>query len=144
LSRRHFRGIHCSRAFKRESPVFDYKVTIEAIAAGFELVGVGIVVAGFVASLIKGAGLWTKQGAGAAYVGIRSTFGRSILLGLEVLVAGDIIRTVALQPTLENLVVLGLLVVIRTFLAWSLEVEIDGRWPWKRAQAEKDCSDRSV
>ena len=116
--------------------MFDYKSTIEVIAAGFELVGVGIVVVGFVASLAKGARLWSSGGASAAYVGIRSTFGRSILLGLEVLVAGDIIRTVALQPTLQNLAVLGLLVVIRTFLAWSLEVEIDGRWPWQRAQAE--------
>jgi uncharacterized membrane protein len=52
-------------------------------------------------------------------------------------VAGDIIRTVALQPTLANLAVLGLLVLIRTFLAWSLEVEIEGRWPWKRAQIER-------
>jgi uncharacterized membrane protein len=116
----------------------DYKATIEAIAAGFELVGVGIIVVGFVASLVKGVVAWTRSGASAAYLSIRSTFGRSILLGLEVLVAGDIIRTVALQPTLENLAVLGLLVLIRTFLAWSLEVEIDGRWPWRRAQAERD------
>jgi uncharacterized membrane protein len=86
--------------------------------------------------------MWSSQGASGAYVAIRSTFGRSILLGLEVLVAGDIIRTVALQPTMENLAVLGLLVLIRTFLAWSLEVEIDGRWPWQRAQAEqKKCEE---
>ena len=65
----------------------------------------------------------------------RATFGRSVLMGLEVLVAGDIIRTVAVDPTLENLLVLGLLVIIRTFLSWSLEVEIDGRWPWQAAQA---------
>ena len=115
-----------------------YTQIIEVIAAGFGLAGVAIVVGGFVASLAKGARLWPAEGASGAYVGIRSTFGRSILLGLEVLVAGDIIRTVALQPTLGNLAVLGLLVVIRTFLAWSLEVEIDGRWPWKRDQAERD------
>lgn len=118
--------------------MFDYKQTIEAISAGFELVGVGIVIVGFVASVVKGFRLWSGQGAGGAYIGIRSTFGRSILLGLEVLVAGDIIRTVALQPTLGNLAVLGLLVLIRTFLAWSLDVEIDGRWPWTRAQAEQE------
>ena len=121
--------------------MIDYKVTIEVIAAGFELLGVGIVVVGFVASLARGFAQWRTQGASGAYVAIRSTFGRSILLGLEVLVAGDIIRTVALQPTLQNLAVLGLLVIIRTFLAWSLEVEIDGRWPWKRAQAEQECAD---
>ncbi len=116
-----------------------YTQIIEVVAAGFELVGVGVIVAGFVASVVRGVRLWPAQGASGAYVGIRSTFGRSILLGLEVLVAGDIIRTVALQPTLINLAVLGLLVAIRTFLAWSLEVEIDGRWPWRRAQAEKEC-----
>lgn len=117
--------------------MFDYKATIETIATSFELVGVAIIVGGFVASLVRGVQLWPTHGASGAYVAIRSTFGRSILLGLEVLVAGDIIRTVALQPTLVNLAVLGLLVVIRTFLAWSLEVEIDGRWPWQRAQAEQ-------
>jgi uncharacterized membrane protein len=60
-------------------------------------------------------------------------FGRSILLGLEFLVAADIIRTVAVQPSLQNVAVLGLIVLIRTFLSFSLEVEIDGRWPWRRA-----------
>jgi uncharacterized membrane protein len=124
--------------------VFDYIKVIELVAAAFGLAGVGIVVVGFGASLAEGVRLWRADGASAAYAGVRSTFGRSILLGLEVLVAGDIIRTVALQPTLGNLAVLGLLVLIRTFLAWSLEVEIDGRWPWKRAQAERDggSSDR--
>ena len=120
----------------------DYKQTIEIAAAAFELVGVAIILGGFVASLVRGVRLWPAQGASGAYVGIRATFGRSVLLGLEVLVAGDIIRTVALQPTLENLSVLGLLVLIRTFLAWSLEVEIDGRWPWKRAQAQQECETR--
>jgi uncharacterized membrane protein len=119
--------------------VIDYKLTIEVAAAGFELLGVTIIIIGFIASLIRGAMLWPSQGAGGAYVAVRSTFGRSILLGLEVLVAGDIIRTVALQPTLENLTVLGLLVLIRTFLAWSLEVEIEGRWPWKRARGEQEA-----
>jgi uncharacterized membrane protein len=69
---------------------------------------------------------------------VRATFGRAILLGLEILVAGDIIKTVVLQLTLLNIVVLGLLVVIRTFLAWSLELEIDGRWPWQRAARGAD------
>ena len=117
--------------------MFDYKATIEVIAAGFELAGVAVVVIGFVAAVIRAGLAFRAQGAGEAYEAIRSTFGRSILLGLEVLVAGDIIRTVALQPTLDNLLVLGLLVLIRTFLAWSLEVEIDGRWPWQRAAAER-------
>ena len=117
--------------------MIDYKVAIEVIAVGFELLGVAIVVFGFAAALVRAFVQWRALGASSAYVAVRSTFGRSILLGLEVLVAGDIIRTVALQPTLQNLAVLGLLVLIRTFLAWSLEVEIDGRWPWQRARAEQ-------
>jgi uncharacterized membrane protein len=62
--------------------------------------------------------------------------GRSLLLGLEFLVAGDVVRTVALEPTLNNVAVLGLLVLIRTFLGWSLAVEIEGRWPWQ-SRSEK-------
>jgi uncharacterized membrane protein len=73
------------------------------------------------------------QGVEEAYRIVRTVFGRSILLGLEFLVAADIIRTVAVQPSLQNVAVLGLIVLIRTFLSFSLEVEIDGRWPWQRA-----------
>jgi uncharacterized membrane protein len=57
--------------------------------------------------------------------------GRSLLLGLEFWVAGDVVRTVALDPNLTNVAVLGFLVLIRTFLSWSLAVEIEGRWPWQ-------------
>jgi uncharacterized membrane protein len=67
---------------------------------------------------------------------LRATFGRSILLGLEILVAADLIRTIAVEPTLDNLAVLGVLIVLRTFLSFSLEVEIDGRWPWQHSKAE--------
>ena len=57
--------------------------------------------------------------------------GKALLLGLELLVAADIIRTVALEPTLPNVIVLAVLVVVRTFLSWSLVVEMEGHWPWK-------------
>jgi uncharacterized membrane protein len=66
----------------------------------------------------------------------RARLGNSLLIGLEILVAADIIRTVALEPTLENVAILGILVLVRTFLSWSLVVEIEGRWPWKAAAAE--------
>ena len=70
------------------------------------------------------------------YDQLKISLGRSLLLGLEILVAADIVRTVALEATLESVAVLGLLVLIRTFLSWALVVEIEGRWPWQ-AQAEK-------
>ena len=67
----------------------------------------------------------------------RSDLGRGILLGLEFLVAADIIDTVAIEPTLNSVAVLAGIVLIRTFLSWSLQVEIEGRWPWQRAAAEQ-------
>jgi uncharacterized membrane protein len=78
-----------------------------------------------------------SQGAERAYRVVRTVFGRSILLGLEFLVAADIIRTVAVEPSLENVAVLGVIVLIRTFLSFSLEVEIDGTLPWRRAAASR-------
>lgn len=65
------------------------------------------------------------------YSAYRQRLGRAILLGLELLVAGDIIKTVAVAPTLQNMAVLGAIVLIRTFLSFSLELEINGRWPWQ-------------
>jgi uncharacterized membrane protein len=86
------------------------------------------------AALVRaGLALLGGQGAEQSYRIVRTVFGRSILLGLEFLVAADIIRTVAVQPSLQNVAILGLIVLIRTFLSFSLEVEIDGRWPWRRA-----------
>lgn len=68
----------------------------------------------------------------------RSRLGRSILLGLEFLVAGDIINTVAFEPNLRSVLVLAGIVLIRTFLSFSLEVEIDGKWPWQRQASAPD------
>ena len=65
--------------------------------------------------------------------------GKSLLLGLEILVAADVVRTVALEPTFENVLTLGLLVLIRTFLSWSLVVEIEGHWPWKPRPQTRDA-----
>ncbi len=69
-----------------------------------------------------------------AYGGLRRGLGRAILLGLELLVIADIIRSIAIAPTLQSVGVLGLIVLIRTFLSWAFEVELTGRWPWRRAQ----------
>ena len=66
------------------------------------------------------------------YENLKVSLGRALLLGLEILVAADIVRTVALEATVESVLVLGLLVLIRTFLSWALVVEIEGRWPWQQ------------
>jgi len=72
----------------------------------------------------------------ARYREYKHGIARWLLLGLEILVAADVIRTVALTPTLESIATLGLLVLVRTFLSWSLEVETDGRWPWQQKGRE--------
>jgi uncharacterized membrane protein len=99
----------------------------------FELAGVAVIVVGTLWAV--GAFAFGKaargEGGNARYHQFRADLGRAILLGLELLVAADIISTVAVDPTLASVAVLGLIVLIRTFLSFSLEVEIDGRWPWQ-------------
>ena len=88
--------------------------------------------------------LITKRNAqGANYLEYKHTLGRALLLGLEILVAADVIRTVALEPTWDNVASLGLLVVVRTFLSWSLVVEIEGRWPWRPAHTGAESGEHS-
>ena len=106
---------------------------MEHVAQGFEAFGVAVLVVGLIWSLVAGARIVRAQGAQYAYRAMRRLFGGVLLLGLEVLVAADLIHTVAVSPTLESVAVLGLIVVIRTFLSFSLEIEIEGVAPWRRA-----------
>jgi uncharacterized membrane protein len=108
-----------------------FEQTMNDIARGVEALGVATLLVGLAAALVSG-GLDLRRGETGedVYRTIRTVFARSILLGLEFLVAADIIRTVAVQPSAENVAVLGLIVLIRTFLSFSLEVELEGRWPW--------------
>ena len=98
-----------------------------------EVLGAGIIVAGVIkVTITRGTIRYLfKLGQPGAYESYKHQLGKTLLLGLEFLVAADVVRTVALEPTLTNVAVLGLLVVIRTFLSWSLTVEIEGRWPWQ-------------
>jgi len=80
----------------------------------------------------------------ANYREYKHTLGAALLLGLEILVAADVIYTVALEPTFENIAALGLLVVVRTFLSWSLMVEIEGRWPWQQKHGSGESGGHST
>ncbi|WP_418314933.1 DUF1622 domain-containing protein [Piscinibacter sakaiensis] len=111
-----------------------FKEVVEIVSYAIDAAGVAVIV---------GALLW----AGARFVisgrkvdepyrRLRQDIGRGILLGLEFLVAADIIRTVAVPPTMEGVTILGLIVLIRTFLSMALQVELEGRWPWQRSQQE--------
>jgi uncharacterized membrane protein len=114
----------------------DLKQIAELASGGFELVGVALLVLGAVIALIRYGSILVRRGSpSVAYSGLRKNLGSAILLGLEFLVAADIIRTVAVEPTLQSVGVLAVIVLVRTFLSWSLEVEIEGIWPWRRAQA---------
>ena len=111
---------------------------IEALhwtASAIEAVGIAIIVAGALASSLYF--LWQLLNGcvlADSYQAYRANLGRGILLGLEFLIAADIIGTVAVEPTLENLGVLAIIVLIRTFLSFTLEIEIQGRWPWQHAR----------
>jgi uncharacterized membrane protein len=109
---------------------------MEQVARGFEVFGAAVLVVGLVWSLIVAVRTWRIHGGRPAYQTLRETFGGALLLGIEVLVAADLIRTVAVTPTLESVAVLGLIVLIRTFLSFSLEIEIDGSLPWRRGPSQ--------
>ena len=104
-------------------------------------IGVAILVAGLFFAAYLALKTWRNSGDGnLAYTVLRRTLGGAILAGLEVLVAGDLIRTVAVAPTLDNVIILGIIVLIRTFLSFSLEIEIEGTLPWKRALTQSGAS----
>ena len=112
---------------------------IHWIGRGIEIVGIAIIVVGAVAALLLFVkGLLGRTENERAVGAFRTNLGRSILLGLEFLVAADIINTVAIEPTLDSLAVLAGIVLIRTFLSFALEVEIEGRWPWQRGAQPRE------
>ncbi|MGD2103726.1 MAG: DUF1622 domain-containing protein [Anaerolineae bacterium] len=102
------------------------------VAKGIETVGIGIIVVGAALASAVFVREWIQERRfPRAYRRYRERLGQAILLGLEFLVAADIIGTVAVDPTFRNVGILGAIVAIRTFLSFALEVEIQGRWPWQ-------------
>jgi uncharacterized membrane protein len=107
---------------------------IEMAATAIEVLAVGIIVV----AIVHGTGRYLldlRQRAESAYQRYKVQLAKALLLGLEFLVAADIVRTVALDSTLRSVITLGLLVIVRTFLSWSIVVEIEGRWPWQEAES---------
>ncbi len=110
-----------------------FKDTIEAVGKGVDAAGVIVMLAGIlVATALVVARIRAVGGSHDTYRSYRQSIGRAILLGLELLVAADIIRTVAVSPTIRSALILAIIVFIRTFLSMALEVELEGRWPWQR------------
>jgi uncharacterized membrane protein len=109
-----------------------FRWIMDVVGTCVDGVGVLIVVGGALFATVRLA-FRRMHGGGNYYVSYRQDVGRAILLGLEFLIAGDLIRTVVVAPTMQNVAVLGLIVLIRTFLSLSLQLEIEGRLPWQHA-----------
>ena len=112
----------------------EYDELMETIARGFEAVGVAIIVIGGIVALVGGFKDFRDLN---KYFGVvRRSFGRPLILGLEILVAADIIETITVDPSIESVVVLGVLVLVRTALSFSLDIEVEGMLPWRRVEVE--------
>jgi len=101
------------------------------VAEWIEILAVIVIAVAVVVSMLGGLIVRFRSDGAAAFKTFKRYIARGLLIGLDLLIAADIIKTVTLELTLENIVILGLLVLIRTFLSWSLELEVDGRWPWQ-------------
>ena len=112
----------------------DFETVFTVVALGFEAIGALAMVIGFFIALILGwRSLRRGEGGSTAFAVLRNTLGAAILLGLEVLVAADLIRTITSKPSLEDALILGIIVLIRTILSMSIQIEIEGMLPWRRA-----------
>jgi uncharacterized membrane protein len=111
-----------------EAGITMLRETVDAAASLFEAAGTFVMTAGALAALVITLRDRARSG---IYKAFRYRLGRAIILGLELLVASDILRTISTRPTLTGVAVLGGIVLIRTFLSFSLEVELEGRWPWQ-------------
>ena len=109
---------------------------MEYVTRGFEVVGVAVLVVGGIGAFVRA----TRGGqrGGDFYQTLRREFGHALLLGLEILVAADIVKTVSVDSSLESVLILGVLVIVRTLLSISLDAEIDGVLPWRRRKLEHD------
>jgi uncharacterized membrane protein len=109
---------------------------IEYAALAIEALAVVIIVGAIFFAMFKYISRGILQpGKEDRYMELKERLARALLLGLEILVAADVVRTIALEATLESVIILGLLVIIRTFLSWALVVEIESRWPWQKREA---------
>jgi uncharacterized membrane protein len=112
-------------------------VAIESLAVAIIVLSIAYATIVYLLQILNIRHPWGAE----TFVGYKIALGRALQLGLEILVAADVVRTVALDPTLKNVGILGILVVIRTFLSWSLFVELQGRWPWESGAGTDDVPD---
>ena len=114
-----------------------FSEVMEKVTRGFETVGVAILVIGVAVAFIRAVLDLRDEDVRRAYERLRQDIGRSLLLGLEVLIAADLVRTVTIDPTLNSAIFLGVIVLVRTFLSFSLEIELDGVVPWRKRSVRR-------
>ncbi len=117
---------------------------MERVVQAFEIAGVGILAIGSLAALLGAARSLLHGERHVAYERARQDVGRAVLLGLEVLIIADIVQTITIDATIESAVTLALIVLVRTFLSFSLEIELEGVVPWHRRRRDNDRSERAV
>ena len=120
--------------------VGDFEVA-RMVAEWIELLAIAVIAAGVVMAVIGGLSARVRSDAERASQIFKRYMSRGLLMGLDLLIAADVIKTVTLEPTIENAAVLALLVIVRTFLSWTLILEFEGRWPWQR-NSESDGLNR--
>jgi uncharacterized membrane protein len=116
----------------------DFEEVMETVVRTFEVTGVVLLAVGSIVSLVGAAVALRRGDSAVAFESARRNLGRSILLGLEVLIIADIVTTITIDQTVESALSLGLIVVVRTFLSFSLEIELEGVVPWRRQQRSSE------
>jgi uncharacterized membrane protein len=114
---------------------------MERVTQAFEVFGVGVFAVGFVVAFARYVMALGRGEAGEAYEDLRTGLGAAILLGLEILIVADIIETITVELTIESAAILGIIVLVRTFLSFSLEIELEGIVPWRRIHAKTRSTD---
>lgn len=122
----------------RAGPTIGGWAIAEDLSEWIEIAAVVTIALAVLLAALVGVRVVLRDGPEAAVSSVKRDLGRGLLLGLDLLIAADIIKTVTLELTVENVGALGLLVAVRTFLAWALVVELSGRWPW---QLQSDLDD---
>ena len=115
-----------------------YDHVMEAVVVAFEVAGIALLAIGSIRALVVGLAAWSRGERAGVYQRARLQVGQAILLGLEILIIADIIQTVTIDLTLESAATLGLIVLVRTFLSFSLEIELEGVAPWRRRAVQRD------
>ena len=121
-----------------------FEESMDGVVQAFEIAGVGILAIGSLAALIGAARSLSRGERRVAYERARQNVGRAVLLGLEVLIIADIVQTITIDATIESAVSLALIVLVRTFLSFSLEIELEGVVPWHRRRRDDDRREQAV